>query len=168
MPPSPPRGPVPPIIFVNGLHRSGTTVVAEAATEASDGVTVTAGMIAESNPYLRQLLDAAASGLAVDRGVDARRLSPDLPEEYGWLLRDVGRVPAPNVRPRTIPALVAIVERLAGPEGARAVGTQEPVGFRARADAPGPVSERIRPAAASVHARRHRQPPTGPSPLRHL
>ena len=123
------RGAAPPIIFVNGLHRSGTTVVAEAVTEASDGATVTAGMIAESNPDLRELLDAAASGLTVDRGVDARQLSPDLPEEYGWLLRDVGRVPAPNVRPRTIPALMAIIERLAGPEGARTVVLKNPWDF---------------------------------------
>jgi hypothetical protein len=129
MPSSQPRGPAPPIIFVNGLHRSGTTVVAEAATEASDGVTVTAGMIAESNPYLRELLDAAANGEAVDRGVDARQLSGDLPEEYGWLLRDVGRVPAPNVRPRTIPTLVAIIERLAAQEGVRAVVLKNPWDF---------------------------------------
>jgi len=121
---------MPRIIFVNGLHRSGTTVIAEAATEASDGVTVTAGMIAESNPYLRELLDAAANGgPAVDRGVDARPLTPDLPEEYGWLLRDVGRVPAPNVRPRTIPALMAIIERLAAQEGVGAVVLKNPWDF---------------------------------------
>lgn len=127
---SPPRGPSPRIIFVNGLHRSGTTVIAEAATEASDGVTVTAGMIAESNPYLRELLDAAANGgPAVDRGVDAKPLSADLPEEYGWLLRDVGRVPAPNVRPRTIPALMAIIERLAGQDGVEAVVLKNPWDF---------------------------------------
>ncbi|HTQ67182.1 MAG TPA: sulfotransferase [Solirubrobacteraceae bacterium] len=117
------------IIFVNGLHRSGTTVIAEAATEASDGVTVTAGLIAESNPYLRELLDAAAAGLAVDRGVDARELAEDLPEEYGWLLRDVGRVRAPNVRPQAIPALLAIIERLAAEDGARAVVLKNPWDF---------------------------------------
>jgi hypothetical protein len=130
MPFSPPRGFTPRIIFVNGLHRSGTTVIAEAATEASDGVTVTAGMIAESNPYLRELLDATANGgPVVDRGVDARPLSPDLPEEYGWLLRDVGRVPAPNVRPRTIPALVGIIERLAAQDGVGAVVLKNPWDF---------------------------------------
>ncbi|HTY96183.1 MAG TPA: sulfotransferase [Solirubrobacteraceae bacterium] len=130
MPPSQPGGPRPRVIFVNGLHRSGTTVIAEAATEASDGVTVTAGLIAESNPYLRELLDAAArGGPSVDRGVDARPLSEDLAEEYGWLLRDVGRVPAPNVRPQTIPTLVAIIERLAAQEGARAVVLKNPWDF---------------------------------------
>jgi len=115
---------------VNGLHRSGTTVIAEAATEASDGVTVTAGMIAESNPYLRALLDEVADeGRQVDRGVDARELSPDLPEEYGWLLRDVGRVPAPNVRARTVPALLEIIERLTAQGGGRAVVLKNPWDF---------------------------------------
>jgi len=123
------RGVSAPVIFVNGLHRSGTTVIAEAATEASDGATVTAGMIAESNADLRELLDAAANGLAVDRGVDARQLTPDLAEEYGWLLRDVGRARAPNVRPRAIPALMAIIERLAAQDGAHAVVLKNPWDF---------------------------------------
>lgn len=114
------------VIFVNGLHRSGTTVIAEAATDASDGLTVTAGMIAESNPYVRDLLDAARDGATVDRGVDARLVSPDLPEEYGWLLRDVGRFPAPHVRPAAVPALRAIIERLGEQDGSRAVVLKNP------------------------------------------
>lgn len=118
-----------PIIFVNGLHRSGTTVIAEAATEAADGATVTAGLIAERNPHLRELLAAAESGLQVDRGVDARRLSGDLPEEYGWLLRYDGRVPVPHLRARTVPVLLEVIERLAAQDGARAVVLKNPWDF---------------------------------------
>jgi hypothetical protein len=117
----------PRIIFVNGLHRSGTTVITEAAMDATGGVTLTAGAIAQVNADVRALLDAvAADEVSVDRGVDRRKVSPSLPEEYGWLLRDVGSIPMPHVRRRTAPVLLEIANRLAAQAGGAVVVLKNP------------------------------------------
>ncbi len=117
----------PRIIFVNGLHRSGTTVIAEAVVDATDGVTLTAGAIAVVNAEVRALLDAvAADAVSVDRGVDRREVTPSLPEEYGWLLRDVGRIPMPHIRSRTAPALLEIADRLAAADASGVVVLKNP------------------------------------------
>jgi hypothetical protein len=76
--------------FVNGFHRSGTTVVAAAATEASDGATLTVGRLARRICALDRLLRSSPLGGApVDRGVDRLPVTESTPEEYGWLLHHV-------------------------------------------------------------------------------
>jgi hypothetical protein len=76
---------VPPLLFVNGFHRSGTTVVTSAVTEAIGGVTTTVGVLARHIPTLRAFLDELPAG-AVDRGADRLEVTPETAEEYGFLL----------------------------------------------------------------------------------
>lgn len=73
----------PPLLFVNGFHRSGTTVLTSAVTEAVGGVTTTVGGLARHIPTLVPMLEAGD----VDRGVDRLRIAPDTAEEYGFLVR---------------------------------------------------------------------------------
>jgi sulfotransferase family protein len=75
----------PPVLFISGFHRSGTTLVTSAVTDAIGGVTTTVGVLAEHIPTLRRLLDDLPDR-AVDRGVDRLRIGPSTPEEYGFLL----------------------------------------------------------------------------------
>ncbi|MGI5519983.1 sulfotransferase [Micromonospora sp. CA-259024] len=82
-----PTGPEPPpVLFINGLHRSGTTLTAAAVTEATGGVTTTAGYLAQHIPSLADFL-AAAPASGATRGVDRLAVTPDTAEEYGFLLR---------------------------------------------------------------------------------
>lgn len=74
------------VIFINGYHRSGTTLVTSAATEASGGTTLTVGHLARHLPGLGRLLSQAEAG-STDRGVDRLAVTASTPEEYGWLLR---------------------------------------------------------------------------------
>jgi hypothetical protein len=75
----------PRVIFINGFHRSGTTVITSAVTEAVGGVTTTVGILARHIPTLDALLRSQQAG-AVDRGVDRLEITPQTPEEYGFLL----------------------------------------------------------------------------------
>ena len=75
--------PATPVVFVGGFHRSGTTVLAAALTEAVGGVTTTVGALARHIPALAQYL-ARGGG---DRGVDRLPVTAATPEEYGFLLR---------------------------------------------------------------------------------
>jgi len=76
-----------PVVFVSGYHRSGTTLVTTAATEATKGTTLTAGHLARHIPTLQRFLQAAPTRTRVpDRGVDRLPATESTPEEYGWLL----------------------------------------------------------------------------------
>jgi hypothetical protein len=75
------------VVFVSGYHRSGTTLVTAAATEATKGTTLTAGHLARHIPSLHRFLQAAPTRARVpDRGVDRLPATESTPEEYGWLL----------------------------------------------------------------------------------
>jgi hypothetical protein len=74
------------VLFVSGFHRSGTTLVATAATEATGGATLTVGHLARRIPGLAKFLDAVHD-TPPDRGVDRLEVTPATPEEYGWLLQ---------------------------------------------------------------------------------
>jgi Sulfotransferase family len=79
------RGSEPPILFINGFHRSGTTAITFAATDALGGITTTVGHLARHIPTLERFLDPRASG-SIDRGVDRLEANANTPEEYGFLL----------------------------------------------------------------------------------
>jgi hypothetical protein len=71
------------ICFVTGFARSGTTVLTEAVALAIPAPTLTVGDLAHFMPSLQTLLDGIESGAeTVDRGVDGRPVSADMPEEY--------------------------------------------------------------------------------------
>jgi SAM-dependent methyltransferase len=81
-----PAGPVQPrLLFINGFHRSGTTVMTSAVTEALGGVTTTVGVLARHIPTLDALLETVSAG-TVDRGADRLQITPQTTEEYGFLL----------------------------------------------------------------------------------
>jgi len=75
----------PVVLFVNGFHRSGTTLAATAATAATGGETLTVGHLARRIPsvdrFLRRPRDTPA-----DRSVDRLPVTEATAEEYGWLL----------------------------------------------------------------------------------
>jgi hypothetical protein len=72
------------VLFVSGFHRSGTTLVASALTDATRGTTLTVGYLAERIPGLAALLQRTRDS-PVDRGVDRLPVTAETPEEYGWL-----------------------------------------------------------------------------------
>jgi hypothetical protein len=74
------------VLFVSGFHRSGTTVVATAATAATGGATLTVGHLARRLPGLASFLDTPHD-TPPDRGVDRLVVTRSTPEEYGWLLQ---------------------------------------------------------------------------------
>jgi hypothetical protein len=76
----------PPVIFINGLNRSGTTVTTAAVTEAVGGVTTTVQSLAQHIPSLQESL-AELIEHGADRGVDRLKVEPEMVEEYGCLLR---------------------------------------------------------------------------------
>jgi hypothetical protein len=73
------------LLFINGFHRSGTTVLTSAVTEAVGGVTTTVGSLARHIPTLDALLRTQQAA-GVDRGVDRLEITPQTAEEYGFLL----------------------------------------------------------------------------------
>jgi hypothetical protein len=86
LPPTLSRPIKPRLIFINGFHRSGTTVMTTAVTEAVGGVTTTVGVLARQVPTLEAFLAAGSSG-TVDRGADRLQVTPETAEEYGFLLK---------------------------------------------------------------------------------
>jgi len=84
--PTPTRPAQPRVLFINGFHRSGTTVVASAVTEAIGGVTTTVGVLARHIPTLDTFLSTLPHG-PVDRGADRLEVTPQTAEEYGFLLQ---------------------------------------------------------------------------------
>jgi Sulfotransferase family len=82
------RAPSAIVVFINGFHRSGTTLLTAAATEATGGVTLTVGHLARHLPALRYFLRVQRrNNRTPDRGVDNLPVTESTPEEYGWLLR---------------------------------------------------------------------------------
>ncbi len=80
----------PTVLFVNGFHRSGTTLATTAATVATGGVTLTVGHLARRIPSLDRFLRAsheAPHDAPPDRGVDRLPVTESTAEEYGWLLQ---------------------------------------------------------------------------------
>ena len=82
----------PAVLFVNGFHRSGTTLLTSAVTEAVGGVTTTVGHLARHIPTLDAFMTALAAqnGSAqggADRGVDRLQVTLATAEEYGFLLQ---------------------------------------------------------------------------------
>jgi Sulfotransferase family len=82
-----PAGPTQPrLLFINGFHRSGTTVMTSAVTGAVGGVTTTVGVLARHIPTLDAFLETLSAG-SVDRGADRLQVTPQTAEEYGFLLQ---------------------------------------------------------------------------------
>jgi len=76
----------PTVLFVNGFHRSGTTLATTAATVATGGATLTVGHLARRIPSLDRFLRAPHDA-PPDRGVDRLPVTESTAEEYGWLLQ---------------------------------------------------------------------------------
>jgi sulfotransferase family protein len=124
MGPSPDR-PQRQLLFVNGFHRSGTTVVASAVTEAVGGVTTTVGVLARHMPAVAALLaDDASAG--TDRGVDRLAVTPETAEEYGFLLNHDLGTRALFAHARGVPLLRAHVAELAAGAPAATVVLKNP------------------------------------------
>jgi len=86
---APTSHPQPEVLFINGFHRSGTTVMTSAVTEAVGGVTTTVAHLARHIPTLERFLEALGAGeldQGVDRGVDRLTVTANTAEEYGFLL----------------------------------------------------------------------------------
>jgi Sulfotransferase family len=77
----------PRLLFINGFHRSGTTLLTSAVTDAIGGVTTTVGVLTRHIPTLRTFLDELPES-GVDRGVDQLLITPQTPEEYSFLLHE--------------------------------------------------------------------------------
>ncbi|QEC48339.1 sulfotransferase [Baekduia soli] len=104
----PARGP----LFINGFHRSGTTVMACAVTDAVGGITTTVGVLARSIPSLDSFLKALDAGPA-DRGVDRLPVTPQTAEEYGFLLHHLTGKRALYGHPGGVPLLREHIASLA-------------------------------------------------------
>lgn len=117
-------------VFIIGDHRSGTTALYQALARTGAFTVVTAyhvlcyrdilnNFLAGREAEARQELAAEFTrrGLT-DRGIDGMPVTPDLPEEYGWVIDTAAR---PRLRPATRPALVELCRRM------RLVGGDRPV-----------------------------------------
>ena len=102
----------PRVIFVNGLHRSGTTVTAAAVTDALAATTTTVGVLARHIPPLQTFLESSSVGGA-DRGVDRLQITAQTPEEYGFLLHYRTRARAIYAHPDGVTLLRTHIAELA-------------------------------------------------------
>jgi len=100
----------PRLLFVNGFHRSGTTVTASAVTQAVGGVTTTVGALARHIPTLEAFLK---TGGPSDRGADRLEVTADTTEEYGFLLHHRAGARALYGNPKGVPLLSEHVAELA-------------------------------------------------------
>jgi hypothetical protein len=117
----PPTGlQTPQVLFISGFHRSGTTLVASAATAATGGITLTVGHLADRMPSLGTLLRTPRS-TPVDRGVDRLAVTADTPEEYGWLLYQAKGRHALRREDVHSGFLRTLVDDIAGPRTSRVV-----------------------------------------------
>ncbi|MGZ4195334.1 MAG: sulfotransferase [Solirubrobacteraceae bacterium] len=122
-----------PVLFINGLHRSGTTVLTSAVTEAAGGVTTTVGVLARHIPTLATYLESSAR--ATDRGVDPLQITPDTTEEYGFLIyHSTGGKRALYDRPTGVPLLRDHIAELADEAPQATIVLKNPwdVGFEAQ------------------------------------
>jgi len=117
-------------VFIVGDHRSGTTVLYQALARTGAFNVVTAYHVIRNadivgNFEARREEDArrdlarefARLGLT-NRGIDGVSVTPDLPEEYGFV---IDRRPRPRLRPATLPALIDLCRRI------RLTGQDKPV-----------------------------------------
>ena len=89
-------------VFITGLHRSGTTLLYSLlqATQRFNGVAAyhvlryreilarhLGGETAQAKPELAEQFQAAG---ILDRAIDGVRVTPDMPEEYGFAIADPG------------------------------------------------------------------------------
>ncbi len=117
----------PIVVFVNGFHRSGTTLLATAATEATGGVTLTVGDLAGYLPALRYFLRVQRRNHRTpDRGVDNLPVTDSTPEEYGWLLRRLTGRSALSAHAARDGILPRLVGELAGNSGSSVVVLKNP------------------------------------------
>ena len=115
------------VLFVNGFHRSGTTLLATAATEATGGVTLTVGYLARHLPALRYFLRVERrNNRTPDRGVDNLPVTDSTPEEYGWLLRRLTGRSALSAHAIRAGILSRLVGELAADSGASVVVLKNP------------------------------------------
>ena len=117
-------------VFIVGDHRSGTTVLYQllASTRAFSVVTayhvicydrIVADHLFKQAGAARQRLAALFARLGVgNRVIDGVPVSPDLPEEYGFI---IDRSSRPRLRPGTLPAFVELCQKL------RFTGGGEPI-----------------------------------------
>jgi sulfotransferase family protein len=101
----------PALLFINGFHRSGTTVTASAVTEAVRGTTTTVGSLAQHIPALDAFLAGGAE--TADRGVDRLQVTAETAEEYGFLLSYRTGARALYGHPDGVPVLRAHIAELA-------------------------------------------------------
>jgi hypothetical protein len=108
-------------VFIVGDHRSGTTVMYQALVGTGAFNAVTAYHVICNSDFLSDYLagreDEARAALArrfaglglTNRGIDGVMVTPDLPEEYGFV---IGRSSRPRLQPSTLPALVDLCQRI--------------------------------------------------------
>jgi len=108
-------------VFIIGDHRSGTTVLYQllASTGAFNIVTaydvvcfdqIVANHVAGRSAEARQALASRFAGLGLsNRGIDDVVVSPDSPEEYGFIIDYSGR---PQLSPKTLPRFVEVCQKI--------------------------------------------------------
>ncbi len=121
------RAPSAIVVFINGFHRSGTTLLTTAATEATGGVTLTVGHLARHLPALKYFLRVERrKNRTPDRGVDNLPVTESTPEEYGWLLRRLTGRSELSVRAARTGILSRLVGELAEESGSSVVVLKNP------------------------------------------
>jgi hypothetical protein len=93
------REPAATVVFINGFHRSGTTLLTAAVTEATGGVTLTVRDLARHLPVLRYFLRVQRrNNRTPDRGADSLAVTESTPEERPAADRHGHRPGRPMVR----------------------------------------------------------------------
>lgn len=125
-------------VFIIADHRSGTTLLYQLLAETGAFNVVTAydvicyGEIVDNHlagrtAAARQALAERFRGMGLaDRGIDGVAVTPDLPEEYGFIIDYSGR---PQLSPRTLDRFVEVCRKI------RFVGENRPVLLKSPWDA---------------------------------
>lgn len=115
------KGSVQPI-FIVGDHRSGSTLLYQLLAFTQHFNVVTAYHILKYDELLsnhlnrvshraRQQIDNRFKELGlIDRIIDRVKVNPDLPEEYGFILRNGGY--KAQIRPKTLPTFLEICQKI--------------------------------------------------------
>ena len=159
-------------VFIIGDHRSGTTVLYQLLSSTGAFSVVTAYHVICYQEIVSDhvsLRTAAAQQALADRFarlglgnrvIDGVRVSPDLPEEYGFIIDPSSR---PRLRPHTLPAFVELCQKIRFTGGDRPILLKNPwdvLGFtyvkracpNARFDLPAPASAQRHELATRRHA----------------
>jgi hypothetical protein len=108
-------------IFIIGDHRSGTTLLYQLLSRTGAFNVLTAYHVIRYDEVLanhlngrtaeaaRELADYFAREGLADRVIDGVRVTPDLPEEYGFLFDGASR---PQTTPATLPRLVELARKV--------------------------------------------------------